>query len=137
MEKLIIRPTSTTPEIYLSVEDNIYFIIGTSMPEDVRELYYPVIVWIQKLADNILDGTINKYSSENALIFKTDLIYFNSSSAKFFYDIFSEFKRIALSGIPVTIEWYYEKDDTDMLEAGMDIALLAEMEFSYILKEVE
>jgi len=137
MEKLIINPTITTPEIHLSVEDNIYFISGTSRPEDVRELYYPVIDWIQKLTENILDGTINKYSAENALIFKTDLIYFNSSSAKFLYDIFMEFKRIALSGVAVIIEWHYEEEDTDMLEAGIDMASLAEMEFSYILKEVE
>jgi hypothetical protein len=135
MEKLIISPTSTTPAIHLSVEENVYSISGTSRPEDVRELYYPVIEWIQKLAENILDGTINKYSAENALIFKTDLVYFNSSSAKFLYDIFMELKRIALSGVAVTVEWHYEKDDTDMLEAGIDIASLAEMEFTFIPKE--
>lgn len=135
MENLIISPTSTTPAIHLSVEDNIYSISGTSRPEDVREMYYPVIEWIQKLTENILDRTINKYSAENALIFKTDLIYFNSSSAKFLYDIFMEFKRIALSGVAVTIEWHYEKEDTDMLEAGIDMASLAEMEFTWIPKE--
>jgi hypothetical protein len=130
MEKLIINPTQTTPEICFSIEDNIFRMSGTSRPEDVRALYYPVIEWTKELADNILNGTVNNYSAENPLRFQVDLLYFNSSSAKFLYDIFTELKRIGPSGIPVIVEWYYESEDTDMLDAGNDIALLVEMEFT-------
>ena len=75
------------------------------------------------------------YSEHNPFILKIDLDYFNSSSAKFFYDIFLEFKRLETAAIPVNIEWYYEEDDTDSMDAGNDIALLAEMEFTYIEKK--
>jgi hypothetical protein len=137
MEKLFISPTQTTPEVRFSVEDSIFRMSGTSRPEDVRAMYYPVIEWIKLLSDNILNGTINKFSAENPLKLQVDLLYFNSSSAKFLYDILSEFKRITTSGIPVIVEWFYEKDDADMLEAGNDISILVEMKFTYVPKDEE
>ncbi len=137
MEKLIISPTHSTPEIRFSVEENIFLIRGNSRPEDVRALYYPVIEWIKELANDIIDNKITKYTKENPLIFQVDLLYFNSSSAKFLYDIFSEFKRLPEAGISVIVEWYYEKEDIDMLEAGNDIATMVEMEFTCIGKEEE
>ena len=137
MDKLIISPSLTIPEIVLSLEDDTYYIKGTSRPEDVRAIYYPVIEWIKDLSNRLLSGEINKYTKDNPLRFQVDLIYFNSSSAKFLYDIFCELKRIPQKGIPIKVEWYYEEEDIDMLDAGKDIALLAEMEFTYIVKEAE
>jgi len=63
------------------------------------------------------------------------LAYFNSSSAKFLYDIFLEMKRLIPAGIPYIVEWVYDEEDIDLKEAGDDIALLVEMEFSYISKK--
>jgi hypothetical protein len=137
MEKLFIKQTQTSPEIHFSVDDNFYRISGTSSPEDARALYYPIIDWIKKLTDNILNGTINRYSTENPFRLQVDLLYFNSSSAKFLYDIISELKRLIPSGIPLIIEWHYEKDDPDHKEAGEDISLLADMDFTYVIKEAE
>lgn len=137
MEKLFIKHTETSPEINFSVEDNFFRISGTSSPEDVRALYYPIIDWVKELTDNILKGAINKYSTENPFRFQVDLLYFNSSSAKFLYDIISELKRLTPSGIPLIIEWHYEKDDPDHKEAGEDISLLAEMDFTYVIKETK
>jgi hypothetical protein len=134
MQKLYISPTPTTPEIHFSPEENIFLIRGTSSPEDVRAMYYPVIEWVKLFIDAILKGEFDNYSPENPLIFQTDLLYFNSSSAKFFYDIFSELKRLLPSGIPVVIEWFFEEEDIDLKEAGLDIALLVGMEFTYIPK---
>jgi hypothetical protein len=37
-------------------------------------------------------------------------------------------------GIPVEIEWYYDEEDEDLREAGEDLALLAELKFSYFPK---
>jgi hypothetical protein len=135
MEKLLIKKTTTTPEIHLSPEDNIFHIRGTSSPEDVRALYYPVIEWVNLFCTEILEQNAIPYSNENPLIFKADLEYFNSSSAKFLYDIFLEFKKLTTSGIPVLIEWHFEEEDIDLKEAGLDIALLAGMEFTYVPKK--
>jgi hypothetical protein len=135
MEKLIVEPTPVTPEIHFSPEENVFLIKGTSSPEDVRAMYYPVIEWIKPFIDEIAEGRNNSFSADNPLIMKVDLYYFNSSSAKFFYDIFLELKRLSTSGVPVVIEWYYDEEDTDLQEAGSDISLLVGMEFTYIPKK--
>jgi hypothetical protein len=134
MQKFYISQTPTTPEIHFSPEENIFLIRGTSSPEDVRAMYYPVIEWVKIFINDILEGELNNYSPANPLKFQADLVYFNSSSAKFLYDIFSELKRLIPSGIPVVVEWFHDKEDIDMKEAGSDFALLAGMEFTYIQK---
>jgi hypothetical protein len=134
MQKLLIKPTETTPEIHFSPDEKIFFIRGTSSPEDVRALYYPVIQWVNNFVDSVSDNDLNIFSQAEPMKFQADFLYFNSSSAKFLYDIFSELKRLPPKGIPVIVEWFYEKEDIDLKEAGVDIALLVGMEFTYIQK---
>ncbi len=134
MQKLYISPTLSTPEINFSPEENIFLIRGTSSPEDVRAMYYPVNEWVNMFVNDILQIGSNNYSPGNPLKLQIDLVYFNSSSAKFLYDIFSELKRLSQSDIMVVIEWFYDKEDIDLKEAGSDIASLAGMEFTYIQK---
>jgi len=137
MQNLYIEPTHTTPEIKFSPSENIFLIRGTSSPEDVRALYYPVSEWIKIFIDDLLEGEYKHFNNKNPLKFRIDVSYFNSSSAKFFYDIFRELKRVISSDIPVIVEWCYDEEDNDMKEAGADIAQLAEMKFTYIPKPRE
>ena len=134
MDNLHIKPTQLTPRIQFSPGENIFIISGTSAPEDVRALYYPVINWMQTFVDQILSDGHNKFTQENPLRFQVDLTYFNSTTAKFLYDIFLELKKAIQAGIPVKVEWYHDAEDIDMKDAGIDIAHLAEMEFIYISK---
>jgi hypothetical protein len=135
MQKLYYPATLTSPEIKFSPEENIFFMRGVSCPEDVREMYYPVIEWFKALADSLLLVETNKYSQEMPLKFQIDLAYFNSSSAKFLYDIILELKRLVTAAIPVRVEWYYDEEDIDLQESGADIASLIGMEFVYIPKK--
>ncbi|NLV19501.1 MAG: DUF1987 domain-containing protein [Bacteroidetes bacterium] len=132
MEKLVIEEGRRTPEIIFSPEENHFCIRGTSAPEDVRSMYYPVIEWFKGFKEELIkDG---KNNGMDTLVFQMDLMYFNSSSAKFFYDLLAELKDISASGLPVKVEWYYEEEDADMKEAGMDFAEMLEMDFAYIEK---
>jgi len=137
MQKLNIERTALTPGIRFSPDENVFFIRGTSSPEDVRALYYPVTDWIRKFTEEVLNGKYKSFSNENSLRFQIDLNYFNSSSAKFFYDILLELNKLPYAGVPVNVEWYYDEEDTDMKEAGADISLLVEMEFTFIAKPSE
>jgi hypothetical protein len=134
MQKLYIEPSRNTPEIHFSPDKNIFLIRGKSSPEDVRALYYPVIDWIKAFIDEIIEGEDKIFTPDNPLRFKTDLSYFNSSSAKFLFDIFIELKRLLSAGVPVQSEWYYDEEDIDLKDAGVEIALLVGMEFSLIPK---
>ena len=136
MQELHISPTSSSPEVHFSPEENIFLICGISSPEDVRAMYYPVIEWIRNYVNELL---IAKLKNKNAkgevpLKFKIDLEYFNSSSAKFLYDIFMELQRLIPEDVPFIVEWEYDKEDIDLKEAGSDIASLAGMEFVFVAK---
>ena len=135
MQRLYLKRTENTPEINFSPDENIFVIRGSSSPEDVRAMYYPVIEWIKIFVEDVIDGEYKNFSSEKALIFTIDLSYFNSSSAKFLFDIFIELKRLIDNDIRVIVEWFYDEEDLDQKEAGSDIALLVEMEFSFIPKK--
>lgn len=132
MERLYLKPTELSPEIILSPADNIFRITGRSSPEDVRVLYYPVIEWINSFILSVLENKSNQYSIEKPLIFRFEFTYFNSSSAKFLYDILMDLRKLHLENVPLIIEWVYDIEDIDMKEAGMDLAILSEMEFTYI-----
>jgi hypothetical protein len=134
MRKLHIKKTQISPEIMLNPDENLFFIRGNSAPEDVRALYYPVIEWLKIFVDDVRDGEIIKFNAENPVRLHLDLSYFNSSSAKFLYDILLELKRLRELNIPFITEWIYEEEDIDMKEAGADISSLAEVEFAFIPK---
>jgi len=134
MQKLYIQATPTTPEINFSPKENVFIIRGTSAPEDVRALYYPVAEWVRLLVDDILQGQVTQFSASSPLKMVADLDYFNSSSAKFLYDIFIELKRLPDAGVPVKVDWLYDIEDTDQKEAGADIAELVGMEFNFVEK---
>jgi hypothetical protein len=135
MRRLFIEKTGVTPEINFSPDENIFSIIGNSAPEDGRALYYPVIEWTKTFVDSVINGAYKKYSTSNSLDIRVDLYYFNSSSAKFLFDIFNELKRLTTKNIKVSVIWMYDEDDLDQKEAGLDIASLLEMEFVYTPKD--
>lgn len=135
MQKLYISPSRNTPEISFSPEENLFYMRGTSAPEDVRGLYYPVLDWFRKYSEELLSGNDMIFSDDNPMILKIDLKYFNSSSAKFLYDILMEVKDMISRGVPVVVEWYYEKEDPELMEAGADISAIAGMKFRFIEKQ--
>lgn len=134
MQKLRIEPTKNTPEILFSPDEKIFHIKGSSSPEDVRAMYYPVIEWVKNFTAAIMDGAVKSFGKENPVILNIDLLYFNSSSAKFLFDILSEMKRLFEADVPLIVEWYYDGEDQDMKEAGADMAYMVEMDFKLVPK---
>lgn len=133
MESLVINMTNVSPEIILDHKENKFHIKGSSRPEDVRELYYPIVEWMHNYR-HFLHQNKKDYSKDKPLNFEFDLEYFNSSSAKFLYDIVYALKEIHEDGTPTQISWLYDHEDIDMMEAGEDLAYLAEIDFVYIKK---
>jgi len=134
MQRLFIEKTRMTPEIILSPDENIFRISGMSSPEDVRAMYYPVIEWIQIFVDDIIEGVVKVYSKDSPVKLHIDLQYFNSSSAKFLFDILTELKKLSAVNVPLVVEWFHDVEDIDMKEAGSDIAQLVGIDFQYIPK---
>lgn len=121
MEDIKLTQTPKTPAVHFSANGHLEM-RGRSIPENSLEFYKPLIDWLDAYARTAAPET-------NVHI---QLEYFNTSSSKCLLDIF---KRLEAIGNKVTIHWYYEQDDEDMLEAGEDYEAIISVPFKMI--EVE
>jgi len=132
MEPLVIEATDKTPRIILDPYNDNYEISGNSRPENVREFYYPVINWLNEFEKEVLNKKVLKFDEKHPLNFNFKMNYFNSSSAKFMYDVISELVKFHEKNHVIRILWYFEKEDEDMKYAGEEMSELLEIPFQFI-----
>jgi len=132
MEPLVIEATDKTPGIILDPYNDNYEISGISRPENVHEFYCPVINWLNEFEKEVLDKKIIKFDKKHPLNFNFKMNYFNSSSAKFLYDVMSELVKFHKKNHVIRILWYFEKEDEDMKYAGEEMSELLEIPFQFI-----
>lgn len=102
---MFIEPTQNTPEVRFDSENNVFTLIGVSMPENSIKFYEQVFSWLDEYQKNPHDN----------LRFHVQLEYFNTSSSKSILDIFKRVKNIGNGNY---IVWHYEEDDDEIREAG-------------------
>jgi len=110
MNNLNIQETKYTPKIDLDFENNTVSIIGKSYPENTFEFYEPVIKWIEEYFNNTEKDTIS---------INFEIIYFNSSSSKLFFDLFDLLEENNETNT-IVINWIYDEENESALEAGED-----------------
>lgn len=119
MNTIKLRETDDTPGVTLDIENNIFEISGRSLPEDVISFYQPILDWI--------DTEMKKYKDKIVFVFKMN--YFNTASSKLLLDILIRLEEMVANGQDVSVHWYYDKDDEDMMEAGEEYAEIVEVPF--------
>ena len=122
MNELIINETQNTPGVNFNPSDGILEIEGKSIPEKPDEFYNPLLDWINQYFKDPKDFTLIKIKLE----------YINSSSTKFMLSMFRSIKQYYEKGHDCRIDWYYEEDDEDMLEAGEDYESIIRVPFKMI-----
>ncbi|MDD3567218.1 MAG: DUF1987 domain-containing protein [Bacteroidales bacterium] len=123
METLKIDGSSVSPRVYFSAKDRLLEISGYSRPENARDFYNPLIKWIEELKDWYKKN--QSATSAEPFVFNFKYIYFNSSSAKFIFDIILQVSEIQKAGVPVNVFWYYDEDDDELREAGEELSEMA------------
>ena len=125
MEPILIEGTPKTPTVNFDPAKGHIEIKGRSIPENSIEFYKPLIDWLEQYL-----STPAKLTEVNI-----QLEYFNTSSSKCILDVFKKLEAIYKSGNEVVINWFYEEDDEDMLEAGEDYQSIIKVPFK--MKEIE
>jgi hypothetical protein len=122
MESIFIEGTLKTPMVKFDGKTGIVEIKGRSIPENSIEFYKPLVDWLEEYAKKPLEKTqVN-----------VQLEYFNTSSSKCILDVFKKLEAIHKAKHDVVINWYYEEDDEDMLEAGEDYESIIRVPFKMI-----
>jgi hypothetical protein len=122
MEPIQIAGTPKTPTVIFDSEKGILEIKGRSIPENAIEFYKPLVDWLDDYAK-----TPQKQTDVNI-----QLEYFNTSSSKCILDVFKKLEAVRKDDNKVTVKWYYEEDDEDMLEAGEDYQSILKIDFEMI-----
>lgn len=123
MENLTLDGTPKTPTVSFNKDNGVLEIKGRSIPENSIEFYKPLLDWIGDYGSSA--------KSETQINIKLE--YFNTSSSKCILDVFKKLET--LNGTQMTINWYYEEDDEDMLEAGEDYQAIISIPFKMIQVE--
>ena len=122
MNSISIEGTPKTPTVKFDAETGIVEIKGRSIPENSIEFYKPLIDWLEDYS-----ATPQKLTQVNI-----QLEYFNTSSSKCILDVFKKLENVYKGKNEVVINWYYEEDDEDMLEAGEDYQSILKIPFKMI-----
>ena len=122
VEKLVIRPTRITPLVYFDPDRALLELRGKSSPENSIQFYKRLLIALERYAHFGSKDIVANFKFE----------YFNTSSSKCLFDAFKRLVKVRQKGMNLTINWYYEEYDEDMLEAGEDYSDLLGYEFNYI-----
>lgn len=122
MDPIFIEGTQKTPTVKFDATEGILEITGRSIPENSSEFYKPLLEWLDQYKYNALPKTVVNIKLE----------YFNTSSSKHLLDVFKRLESVAKMKHEVCINWYYEEDDEDMLEAGEDYDSIIRIPFNMI-----
>lgn len=122
MERIVIEGTPKTPTINFDMGAGTLEIRGRSIPENSIEFYKPLVEHLERYASQPKASTSVNIQLE----------YFNTSSSKCILDVFKKLEAIHKGGNQMVINWYYEQDDEDMLEAGEDYQAIISVPFKMI-----
>lgn len=110
MEPLDIKATNDTPRVFFEPDNDIFEISGRSLPEDVVTFYQPILDWLDEY----------KFNPRKKTNFVFKYIYFNTATSKLVQDILFKLENLKEAGHEVNILWYYEQDDEDMYDIGLE-----------------
>jgi len=119
MDTLIIESNSKTPKVVFDADKGELLLEGRSIPENSLEFYIPLMEWLEAYSQEI----------KTDVIVHMKLEYFNTSSSKCILDFFRKLELISKRGINVAVNWYFEEDDEDMMEAGEDYNAIVGLNF--------
>jgi len=121
LKPIQLEATKETPAVNLDSAAGTFKIEGRSFPLNAKGFYLPILEWLEDYA-----LTPNP---------KTDFVfrleYFNTPSSKSISDILKKLKAIKDAGHQVSVTWFYEEDDIDILDLGHVFARTVGMDFDF------
>ena len=104
----------TSPYVEFIADTGICLIKGESFMDDSFTFYTELIDWIH-------DYFKNEKNEQIKLILK--LTYYNTSSSKMLYNMIIDLSKYKEKNKNVIIEWYYNKNDVEIIEDIEDFLL--------------
>ena len=108
MEDLIIKclkKSYSNPEVKFIADKGKCSITGEAYLEDPVGFFQPLYDWLYEYIETV----------KKPIYFEINLNYFNTSASRCIFDMLFILKEYVDKEGNVIVDWYYEKDDEDML----------------------
>ncbi len=120
MNNLLIESTKKTPEVSFNTDGRLK-ISGRSIPEDPTFFYDQLFEWMYFYCQE----------PSNVTTLDIELEYFNSGSSKAILHILRALVDISKKGRRLSINWYYEEGDDDIMERGEYYESILDYKFNF------
>lgn len=121
-DSVLIEGTTETPEINLNAKNGEISFAGRSLPENPKIFYDPIKTWLAGYSENPAETTHVSFVFD----------YFNTASSKLIMEIIDIIRIVESKNGNLKIDWYYQEDDEDMMEAGEDFESVTGAQFNFI-----
>jgi len=109
--------TAKTPEINIDTTKGKIELVGVLIPENPTVFFGELWSIIEEINKNC-----------DYLEFDIKLDYFNTGASRYIYDLFKKLKDRP----NCVVNWYYESDDEDIYESGIEFQQLSGLDFNFI-----
>ena len=92
-------------------------------------------MWMEKYTERILKDLAENKLMNETFIMVFDFIYMNSSSSKYIFQIIAYLKKLYEKQLNLTIFWYYDDQDDQILEDGEDFSDIISVPFKFMTRE--
>jgi len=107
MNNIVLQPSREVPYfpgVNFDFEGGKCDLYEESYMEEPYKFYKPILEWLKEF-----------FIHKDCLEFNFRLTYFNTSTSKVIVEILEILKKSQLAGKSVTVNWYMQNDDPDML----------------------
>ena len=118
MENINYLATEKTPEVNFDFQKGEFLVRGISIPENTVDFYHGLIFALREYAKDPQPNSILRIGLE----------YFNTSTSVIILKILNALEMAESSKVEVI--WYYEEDDIEMEEVGLDFKEMTSVSFN-------
>jgi hypothetical protein len=125
LEPLRIKSAIDTPEVNFDPETLQFRISGISHPENAKEFYTKVLVWLDEFFEK------NQNSQLDLISVDLNFRYINSTSYKYLREVLRKLTVFHKKGFNIQIIWQHHVEDEDLLEEGQILLSLPDIKLNH------
>ena len=110
------------PSVSFNAESGICELKGESYLEKTAEFYNQLLTWLDEYISTV----------DKPITFNFRLTYFNTSSSKRILYILLKLKEYEENGGKVSVNWFYNQDDSDMEEDVEDFRIISNLNINAV-----
>ncbi len=113
MTNIFIPASASSPEVDFRFDERQLSLKGEAYPENAALFWGEIITALRHF--------IERDTAQEPIVVNVSLAYFNSSSTKMLFSLFSALNEKAASGTHVILNWFYDEEDDTIYEFGQEL----------------